>query len=87
MSKRMSMLDGPETSIPHFSPVCSYCRHWRLREGRTCAAFPERDAIPMQIWLGENTHRAPVPGDHGIQFEPAEGAVLPPHLTDHVPTG
>ena len=68
----MILLDGPETSIPHFSPVCTFCRHWRIREGRTCAAFPEPNAIPLAIWRGENTHQAPFPGDHGIQFEPVD---------------
>lgn len=72
MSERMIMLDGPETSIPHFSPICTYCKHWRIREGRACAAFPERDSIPMVIWRGENDHRTPFPGDHGIQFEPID---------------
>jgi hypothetical protein len=85
MNERMIMLDGPETSIPHFSPVCTYCRHWRIREGRTCAAFPERDSIPMKIWLGENDHQAPVPGDHGIQFEPAVSDYVPRRSAKEAP--
>ena len=47
--------------------VCIRCRHWRLLEGRTCDAFP--DGIPPEIWIGENEHRNPYPGDHGIRFE------------------
>jgi hypothetical protein len=72
MSSELARLDGLETSIPHFSSVCVYCRHLRVREGRTCAAFPERDSIPLEIWLGRNDHRRPVDGDHGIRFEPVE---------------
>lgn len=55
---------------PGQSPVCTWCRH--LRRGRACAAFPERDSIPMPIWLGEHDHRTPYPGDHGIHFEPVQ---------------
>lgn len=57
--------------IPVYSPVCSYCKHLRVRvkEGRTCDAF--EDGIPMSIWLGENDHADPFPGDNDIQFEPA----------------
>jgi hypothetical protein len=86
MSERMVMLDGPETSIPHFSSICTYCRHWRIREGRTCDAFPERDSIPMSIWLGENDHRALVPGDHGIRFEPATADHVPPRSPEEAGT-
>lgn len=58
--------------IPPYSTVCALCKHWRPAEGRTCAAFPERDSIPMDIWMGRNNHRKPFPGDHGIQFEPVQ---------------
>jgi hypothetical protein len=67
-----AQLDGPGTELPIFSPVCAYCKHLRVDEGRTCDAFPERDSIPLEIWLGENDHQAPYPGDHGIQFEPVD---------------
>jgi hypothetical protein len=51
-----------------FSPVCNGCRHL-IRDytgQRRCAAFP--DGIPLEIWLGEDDHRQPYPGDNGIQF-------------------
>lgn len=69
------VLDGPECWIPHLSKVCTHCQH--LRENgidRKCDAFP--DGIPMAIWMGENNHQQPYPGDHGIQFEPVDTPYL-----------
>jgi hypothetical protein len=71
--------DGPE--LPLLSPVCTPCKHFRPRQGRTCDAFPVRDSIPVPIWLGEHDHRSPYPGDHGIQFEPIETGPLTPART------
>lgn len=68
----MMTLDGPEHAIPPISSICVYCRHLRVGEGRTCDAFPDHDSIPLEIWLAENDHRDPYPGDHGIQFEPVD---------------
>jgi hypothetical protein len=73
MKGQIITLDGPAERIPAFSEVCTICRHLRpMREGRTCDAFPVRDSIPMVIWLGENDHQTPFPGDHGVQFEPVD---------------
>ncbi len=58
-------LDDRIVVLGAYSSVCSFCRHWQRRH--TCAAF---DVIPKAIWRGENNHRAPYPGDGGIQFEP-----------------
>jgi hypothetical protein len=70
----MSIKLDASFKIPVYSPVCSLCRHLRPEDGefgRTCAAFPKADRIPLVIWEGENKHRSAFPGDHGIQFESA----------------
>jgi hypothetical protein len=55
--------------IPVYSSVCTFCKHLRLEEGRTCRAFPKANSIPLDIWNGKNKHTKPYPGDNGIQFE------------------
>lgn len=47
--------------------ACTYCKHILSIGSRKCKAF--KDKIPDKIWSGENDHKKPYPGDHGIQFE------------------
>lgn len=46
--------------------ICHTCKH--VRKLGKCAAFP--DGIPVNILVGNLIHTVPLPGDHGIQFEP-----------------
>ena len=65
--------------IPVLSVVCGLCRH--QTSYRRCAAFP--NGIPLEIWLGRNTHQAPYPGDHGIHFASVPDAVVTtPRVTE-----
>ncbi len=61
-------IDDRELSTPEYSEVCTFCKHMG-DEKRKCAVF---DEIPMPIWLGDNDHTEPYPGDNGIRFEPIE---------------
>lgn len=45
---------------------CRFCAHYRGEQ--RCQAFPS--GIPPLLWLGENLHREPYPGDGGIQYQP-----------------
>lgn len=70
MSQLAKRLDGPETAINLYSSVCARCRHLTNGLDRRCRAFPE--GIPLMIWSGAQAHRAPLPGDRGVRFEPAQ---------------
>ena len=56
-----------EFEIPQYSKICTFCKHNDVEEDHKCEAFPK--GIPMEIWMGENDHKEPYEGDHGIQFE------------------
>lgn len=66
------MLDDSSLRISLFSGICSRCQHFDamspLGKKKVCKAFP--DGIPGEIWLGENDHTKPFPGDKGIMFAP-----------------
>lgn len=72
-------------------PQCLTCEHFRspLDAARpdapeqTCDAFPDPERIPDDIWWNHRDHRDPAPGDHGIQWEPREGAAFPDRLIHH----
>ena len=61
----------PDSPIPRYSQVCTTCVHL-LDYGRErkCKAFP--NGIPDVIWLGENKHTEPYPGDSGIMYKMVE---------------
>lgn len=56
-------------------PACLSCRHFHRKDktGNFCDAFPDGGGIPFPIFSGENGHREPYPGDHGIQYAPRDG--------------
>lgn len=64
---KVPFIDDRVFRVPLYSTVCSYCKHFHVKPGRECDAFPE---IPLEIWLGKNDHKKPFAGDRGIQFEP-----------------
>ena len=63
----MPVIRDPSHPRAIFSPVCVYCQHVTSLMTRRCVAFP--DGIPYEIWIGDNKHTKPYPGDNGIQFE------------------
>ena len=65
--EEMVSFDGDIYFEQMFSPICFGCKHHYFGEGR-CDAFPERDSIPPEIWLGKRSHLIPYPGDQGIMY-------------------
>jgi hypothetical protein len=62
-------IEDKQEEVPMVSPVCTYCR--RILGFRHCEAFAE---IPVEIWSGENLHRTPYTGDHGLTYKKWSGA-------------
>lgn len=62
----------PLTGRPYMG--CDVCRHFDPRGLPRCAAYP--GGIPLPIVGGDLAHDRPLPGDHGIQFEPLTRAEL-----------
>lgn len=65
-----------EFSNVTYSEVCLRCAHfdldpWLKNYDLRCKAFPT-EGIPLVIWNGENLHKEPYAGDHGVQFEERE---------------
>jgi hypothetical protein len=52
---------------PAFSPNCTLCARLVSTGERRCEAFAR---IPDAVWLGDTSHRAPLPGDGGKTFLP-----------------
>src|SRR5687768_12722376 len=65
MSEKAMLLD-PLTGLPYRG--CDTCRHFDPQGLPRCAAYP--DGIPLPILGGDLAHDQPLPGDHGIQYEP-----------------
>ena len=68
MNRPRFVLIDPVTLGPYLG--CENCRHFDALGRPRCAAFP--DGIPLPILSGEVAHDRPLPGDHGIRFEPIE---------------
>lgn len=72
MEERKLVLDDSAVAVPRYSPVCTLCAHYR--RGRSCAAYPGENAIPLVIWTGKDDHTEPHAGDHGIRFQRVDQA-------------
>ena len=71
MADEIELLD-PLTGGPYRG--CEVCRHFDPTGMPRCAAYP--NGIPLPILGGDLAHDRPLPGDHGIRFEPMTAAEL-----------
>lgn len=62
-------IDDAEQDVPALSPICTFCARLNVAQRRRCTAFGTAE-IPLEIWEGQNDHRTPYAGDHGLQFIP-----------------
>jgi len=61
------------------SPVCIYCSRWqRVGRHRSREPFPEKGAVPLEIWSGWNPHLEPFAGDNSLRFQPMQGTEVTP---------
>lgn len=67
-----TLLLDPSTTLPYQG--CDVCRHFDPQGLPRCAAYPE--GIPLPILGGDIAHDRPLPGDHGIRFEPMAAEAL-----------
>lgn len=67
----MNAVLKPETlDLPELPDACASCAHFRGQAPSgvaTCKAFPQR--IPAEVMSGRHTHRKPINGDHGVQWQ------------------
>lgn len=70
----MPTLDDRVLSLPPFSPVCTFCKHWK-GAALYCDAFGD-NPIPDEIWSGRNPHTKPFTGDNGLVFEKVDESDL-----------
>lgn len=51
--------------------LCLYCKHRLEGPSMRCLAYP--DGVPRRFRLGDDLHIRPTEGDHGVQYEMADG--------------
>jgi hypothetical protein len=71
MMTKIETLDGEDWAyqMTPFSETCMFCVYLNSNlTFRSCKVFP--GGISREIWMGENDHSKPYPGDHGVSFEP-----------------
>jgi hypothetical protein len=62
--------------------ACITCRHYDRDSWQpTCTAFPE--GIPDVVLVEGNPHTLPLPGDHGVGWEPKPDAPADVRAANH----